>query len=349
MSRSWMFAVCVPFCAGCDDAPVDDVTQELQSRLWEPGLPGELIPALGAFSCDFTLDFTQVTEPLGAALERDRILMQRFAAEHTWPDDPGMFQKHIPILQTSETTALAGGRYLFQGRVQAAAYSEFVRDEYMYPAGVQFLDRPEFADPECRDWTVLGARRFAPIDTHTAVRTERFDTGRKNLGQEVKLAKALRARLGALAAEAEARGYAEVHLLHSLADHKVQLVYFHPRVLPVSPELPDVAAFGALVGAPPLDDGLESELSLERVFDVTHFVLNVWLPYEGGDQGAAALWPASPPLPEPFCGDGVCVPSRGEAAATCAADCSPTCGDAECDPGETVAACPSDCEIPLSP
>jgi hypothetical protein len=328
---------------------MDEVTEALVARLGDADVPGEVIPALGAFSCDFSLDFTQVTEPLGGALERDRVLMQRFAAEFTWPNDPGMFQKHIPLLQTSPTTALAGGRYLFQGRVQAAEYEQFVTEDFMYPDGVQFLDRPEFADAECRDWTVLGARRFTPLDTHTALRTERFDTGRTNLGQEVKLARALRDRLPALAAEAEARGYGELHLLHNLDDHKVQLVYFHPRVLPVDPTQPDVAAFGALVGAPVLDDALESDLSLTRVFDLTHFVLHVWLFYVTGDSGDAALWPNSPPFPEPLCGDAVCVPSRGEDGMSCAADCVATCGDAECDAGESISSCPSDCEVPLLP
>lgn len=140
-------------------------------------LPGERIAARGAFSCDFTLDFTAFTEPVGPVITRDRVLMQRFALEETNPDEPGMLQKHIPFFATSETTALAGGRYLFQGRRQAAQYERFVTERFEYPAGTQFLDRPEFRDPECRDWTVLSARRFSGLDTHTVLRTERFDTG----------------------------------------------------------------------------------------------------------------------------------------------------------------------------
>jgi hypothetical protein len=46
---------------------------------------------------------------------------------------------------------------------------------YAYRIGTQFLSRPEFADPECRDWAVIKAWSFAGIDEHVALRTERFD------------------------------------------------------------------------------------------------------------------------------------------------------------------------------
>ncbi|MEQ9079156.1 MAG: hypothetical protein RLP09_35185 [Sandaracinaceae bacterium] len=311
-------------------------------------LPGERIAARGAFSCDFTLDFTAFTEPVGPVITRDRVLMQRFALEHTNPDEPGMLQKHIPFFATSETTALAGGRYLFQGRRQAAQYERFVTERFEYPEGTQFLDRPEFRDPECRDWTVLSARRFSGLDTHTVLRTERFDTGLTRLRDEVRLARAILRQVPALTREAHARGYAELQVLHNLQDHEVQLVYMHPRVLPPSLEAPDGAAFGAIAGAPALGEPLVSALGIARVYDQSHSVLTIWQPYAPGDTGAPALWPNSPPFPAPSCGDGVCSLSRGEDAASCGADCGVDCGDLTCQPGESPQGCPTDCEVPLS-
>jgi hypothetical protein len=101
------------------------------------------LEALGAFSCDFGLDLALTAEPIGATIERDRILLQREALAETWPDDPGMLQKHIPFTPTSPSAGFAGGRYLFQGRLQAAIYADLIKRRFVYPAGVQFLSRPE--------------------------------------------------------------------------------------------------------------------------------------------------------------------------------------------------------------
>lgn len=329
-----------------DEASVQGELDELRAHAPKPSVGGQAIPAKGAFSCDFAIDFTQVTAPLGATIERDRVLSQRFVDEYTWPANPGMLQKHIPILQTSPTSAFAGGRYLFQGRLQAAIYELWITQLYAYPGNTQFLDRPEFGDPECRDWSVLSAWRFADLEDHTALRTERFDTGRTTIGGELWLAFELLQETPALLAEAEARGYSEVQLVQNFEDHKVQLVYFVSRVAPPDPELPDVAALGSIAADAPLGDGIADEAGLTRVFDRSSLVFNTWLPYASGDGGEAALWPNSPPLPAPFCGDGVCLPSRGEVS-DCPADCAPTCGDAICQAGEDTTLCPSDCALPF--
>jgi hypothetical protein len=311
--------------------------------------PGDEIPARGAFSCDFTFAFGQATEPPGAAIERDRILMQRFVLEFTNPDNPGMIQKHIPFLPISATTAFAGGRYLFQSRAQARKYEQFVTELYTYPAGTQFLSRPEFSDPECRDWSVIEAWNFEGIDSHVAFRTERFDTGRTLPSQEKVLKARLRLQTPRILHEARQRGYAEVHILHQPDDHKVQLAYFVSRMSDPSPSAPDAAALQKIATDSPLGDPLALALNLTRVFDRSTFVFNVWLPYEPGDQGDASLWPNSPPFPEGACGDNVCVPSQGEHALSCAADCTEQCGNGICDAGEAVDHCPSDCDIPLAP
>lgn len=305
---------------------------------------GRRLNSRGAFSCDFTIDFTKTSEPIGATIERDRIIFQRFAREYTVPNNPGMLQKHIPILQQTPTTAFAGGRYLFEGRIQAAQYAEFVTQRAMYPGTTQFLDRPEFSDAECRDWTTLLAWEFSPVGDETAFRTERFDTGRSSLVDELLLTAQLLAASPKLVAAARSRGFSQLHVLHNLVDHKVQLVYFASRQSPPHPEAPDVAAYGYLASQSPMGDLLN--LDLTAAFDRTTFVLNTWLPYAPGDSGEASRWPQSPPFPEPFCGDGVCVPSRGEVA-SCPADCTPNCGDGICQPEESMTTCPSDCEIPM--
>jgi hypothetical protein len=306
---------------------------------------GYPLPALGAFSCDFTSDLALSGNP-APTVERDRIWLQQGALElkPSWAADPGMLQKHIPIVQAGETTVFAGGRYLFTSRLQAARYENLILNEFMYPEGVNFLSRIEFSDPECRDWGVVIAWRFTELDTHTALRTERFDTGRTSLLQEAALRLALLLKAPKLLSEAKARGLGEIHILHNAEDHKVQIVYFQPRLIP---DNPDGAAFGKLLGEAPFGDLLQ-ELNLTPVFDRTAFVFTVWLPYEEGDSGEAALWPNSPPLPIPYCGDGVCVPNRGEDGSSCAADCSADCGDGICEElEESKEDCPVDCSWEL--
>ncbi|HKX12053.1 MAG TPA: hypothetical protein VJP40_02785 [bacterium] len=306
---------------------------------------GYPLPALGAFSCDFTVDLAVSGNP-APTVERDRIWLQQGALElkPSWAPDPGMLQKHIPIIQAGETTVFAGGRYLFTSRLQAARYEDLILNDYTYPEGVNFLSRTEFSDSECRDWGVVIAWRFTELNTHTAMRTERFDTGRTTLLQEATLRLALLLKAPEILAEAKARGLGEVHILHNAEDHKVQIVYFQPRLIP---DNPDGAALGKLLSEAPFGDFLQG-LNLTPVFDRTAFVFNVWLPYEEGDTGEAALWPNSPPLPGPYCGDGVCVPSHGENGANCAADCAPGCGNGSCEePEESKDDCPVDCSWEL--
>jgi hypothetical protein len=71
----------------------------------------------------------------------------------------------------------------------------------------------------------------------------------------------------------------------------------------------------------------------------------VWHPFVLGDHGIASDWPHSPPLPKPYCGDGVCEVSRGESASTCAVDCPVKCGNGKCNAGENTKNCPGDCRL----
>ncbi|MBN21181.1 MAG: hypothetical protein CL678_07825 [Bdellovibrionaceae bacterium] len=307
---------------------------------------GTRINARGAFSCDFQIDLTQQSEPIGAEIERDRIFSQRFVKDYTSPSHPGMLQKHIPIIQDSPTTGFSGGRYLFQSRRQAKKYEQFIKELFVYPANVPFLSRPTFLNPECRDWGVVRAWNFQELESHVALRTERFDTGKTTLAEELILRQKLKRRASSIIQEALNRNYAEIQILHNMQDHKVQLVYFISRRSGPDPQQPDGLAFQELASASPIGSSIES-LGLTRVFDLTSFVLTIWLPYESGDQGEAALWPNSPPFPAPACGDNVCIPSQGENYSSCPADCSASCGNGICETGETLTTCPSDCEIPI--
>jgi hypothetical protein len=302
---------------------------------------GEMIDAKGAFSCDLVLDLAIAGNP-GPLLERDRIWMQQEAEalKPIWAEGPGMLQKHNAGLPAGPTLFAGGSRYLFNSRLLAARYETFVLEEFEYPAGVLFTERPEFSSIACNDWGVVAAWRFLPVETETALRTERYETGLQSAGEELVLRLILGWLAPGIVAEGEERGYAEVQVLHSAKDHQVQIVYAQPRTGPTSP---DEAALGRLLSDPPLGGTLVG-LGLTPTLDTAQLILNTWLPYASGDSGAPALWPNSPPFPAPFCGDGVCIPSRGETASTCAADCAAGCGDGTCTPlTESQSDCPVDC------
>lgn len=283
----------------------------------------------GAFTCDLTLpgDLMAAPEPPGGVLERDRMLMAR---------QPGMLRKHVPLaIDFTTGHLLSGGRYLFQTEEEAQAYKAFV--EAFAIDGQLFLERPEFLDHDCHAWSVVAARDFADIRTSQVVlRTERWSVPADNQRQ------LLKARWPAIRAEAGARGMTSVWLLYNKQQGQVALVYFVNRLVPKDPTSPDFVTLFALEGSPPLGD-LLNDLGYPKVFDRTHWSWTIWFPFLAGDRGEPSLWPHSPPLPEPFAGDGVCEPSRGETHDTAPSDCGPTCGDGVCQAGETVLACPSDC------
>ena len=88
--------------AGCAVDVVESHAQAIESS-------GHRIEALGAFSCDFDIDLSLMTESLGATIERDRIFLQRQTRDETLPASPGMFQKHIPFTPTGPASGFAGG------------------------------------------------------------------------------------------------------------------------------------------------------------------------------------------------------------------------------------------------
>ncbi len=318
-----------------DDVIDDEASVGEASSAIEVGGIGK-INAQGAFTCDFSL-LGDAFGPadIAPALERDRMIMSDFA--------DGMFHKHLPLaLDFAHTTngqpdIFSGGRYLFKEASQARDYRKFVTEEFELD-GVQFLDRPYFYGAECYDWKVVGARNFSELPTQVLVRVERFE-----LSGPYAIAK-VKSTWPAIREAAENAGMASVWLLYNDHEDLASVVYTHDRIVPYDPTTPDFASLGFLAGAPPLGAELEAE-GFTRIFDRTHWVLTIWLPFEKGDQGEPSLWPHSPPFGLPFCGDAVCEVSRGESAASCAADCVASCGNGNCQPwkGENDLNCPGDC------
>jgi hypothetical protein len=291
------------------------------------------ISAQGAFTCDLTLPGSVLgdptLEPVAATLERDRMLMAR---------RPGMLRKHIPLrIDPASGNLQSGGRYLFDTAAHARDYLRFV--ERFAIDGVTFLERPIFLDHDCHAWTTIGARDFADVHTTQVVlRTERWKVPARSQ-REI-----LAHRWSGIRQAARARGLTSVWLLYNDDERLASLVYFADRRAPKDPNVPDVAALGALEAAPPLGD-LLNDLPYEKVLDRTQFSWTIWFPFLAGDRGEPSLWPHSPPLPEPFRGDGVCQVSRGETHANTPADCGPRCGDGICQLGETIHSCPGDCGL----
>ena len=342
------FSAVVPFlsafalvgCGGGDIDDVDDIDVDADVAVGEASAEinngvGK-INAEGGFTCDFSiLGDAFGPADIAPALERDRMIMSDFAN--------GMFHKKLPLaLDFAHTTngqpdIFSGGRYLFKTAHQAERYGKFVKEEFELD-GYQFLDRPYFYGDECYDWKVAGARNITALDTQVVLRTERFHLSGPKAIKKVKDS------WPAIRDAAEAAGMASIWLLYNEDEDLASVVYTHDRIVPYDPTTPDFASLGFLEAQPPLGATLEAK-GFSRVFDRTHWVLTVWLPFEKGDQGEPSLWPHSPPFGLPFCGDQVCEVSRGESAASCSADCVASCGNGNCQPnkGENDLNCPGDC------
>ena len=332
--RFGIFALVVPLllpaCAVEDD-DLDPLPTEFRGADHDDDDDLEPLDAKGGFSCDFEFDSAIPLDQVPAILERDRMHMA---------DQDGHITKRIPLNMDPVTgQVFGGGRYLFEKRKDARKYKKWVTKDYELD-GVQLLDRPEFLATDCHVWRNIAAYDFTDDPAaHVVMRTERWEVpGHANVKPFLK------ALAPFVAEQAEAAGLTSIWMFYDKKDRLVELVYYGGRVAPPPPGAPDLASLGALASMPTLG-GVFDALCWHRVLDRTSFVFTTWFPFELGDQGEAALFPNSPPFPGPFCGDGVCVPSRGEEHGSCPADCSPDCGDGYCDIDEDEFACPSDCRL----
>jgi len=295
----------------------------------------ERIHARGGFSCDFGIAADTPMELIAPTIERDRMYLA---------EKPGLVEgKHLPLSIDFETGAMfSGGRYLFDSRANAADYESFVTDGFVLD-GVQFLERPDIVDPSCRDWINIGAFELGDIGSdHILMRTERW-----HIPYHGNFRWFLRfLAMPSVLLQSVDQGLTGVWMLYNREEQLVEIVQISDRVAPLPPGQLDVPSFLALQSSPTLGQ-LFDDIGFERDLSRTHFILSIWFPFILGDQGEPSIWPNSPPLPEPFCGDGVCQPSRGEDGAGCVPDCPINCGDAVCQPaqGEGTDNCPGDCRL----
>jgi len=324
-------ALVLPACAESvgDDADVDfrwgghhcdDIEQE------------GLIDADAGFSCDFGIDPNFPPELIAPTIERDRMYMA---------EKPGLVEgKHLPLAIDFESGAFfSGGRYLFDTKVHAKKYAEFVTEDYVLD-GFQFLERPGVLDPECYTWQTIAAYELGDIEAdHIIMRTERYAV--TSHGNQKHFLESI---VPDLLEQATEQGLTGLWLQYNKQEKLVQVVEIAPRVVEPAPGELDVVSFFALATAPSFGEEFEDR-GWTKVLDRTHFVLSIWFPFVLGDQGEPSIWPNSPPLPEPYCTDGVCEVSRGENDVTCPFDCPVDCGDAVCQPGEDTHNCPGDCRL----
>lgn len=289
------------------------------------------IKAKGAFTCDFALPGDFPFSQVAPVIERDRMYMA---------ERPGMQRKQIPMrIDFSNGNLLTGGRYLFDTEQDAAKYRSWVENDFVLD-GTHFFERPYFLNPDCRSWGVVGAHNIKDIQQQIIMRTERWSVPR---GSQMHL---LKQSWPLILQEAEERGLTGVWLLYNEREQLAQLVYFADRVVAQNPSVFDFASLAALEFSAPLGSVFDTQPDWIRTFDRTQWVLTVWFPFELGDQGQASLWPNSPPLPEPYPGDGVCEVSRGENSVNAPGDCAPTAGNGVCDAGENTQNTPGDCRLP---
>ncbi|HVQ38583.1 MAG TPA: hypothetical protein VMS31_13690 [Pyrinomonadaceae bacterium] len=289
------------------------------------------ISAKGCFTCDFGLPSNFPLGQVAAVIERDRMYM----AERR-----GMQRKQLPMRVDGQTGNLfSGGRYLFDTKSDAVRYKDWVENDFILD-GTLFLDRPYFLSPECHAWQVIGAQNLKELNQQVIMRTERWRVPPANQKE------ALKQKWSQLLTAATQKGLAGVWLTYNKEEQLAQIVYFADRIVPPDPYVPDFVSLGALESAAPLGAIFNNQSGWTKTFDRTQWVLTVWFPFVLGDQGQPSLWPNSPPLPEPYAGDGVCEVSRGENFTNAPSDCAPTSGNGVCDPGENSQNTPGDCRLP---
>jgi hypothetical protein len=232
------------------------------------------IDAAGAFTGDFGISADAPTDQIPGDIERDRaIMVQR----------PGLRQKHLPIhVDSASGRVFAGGRYLFDTYEDAEAYRRWVTEEFAVD-GVPFPERSYFVEPRFFAWRVIGAHDYAPLETHTGIRLQRWSL-RPEVTRQV-----LAGAWAGIRETAAVAGLASAWLLHGPERREAALVTITRRTASAEATREQ----GERRMSTPLDS-----LAVEKPFDRSDLVWTLWMPRAGEGQ-PHSLWPNSPPLPAP--------------------------------------------------
>ena len=134
------------------------------------GIEDATSEATAVFSDAFQVAGDSVGPQVPEMIEADRVLMA---------SRPGMLRKLLP-LRVDAAGVTSGGVYLFDTFENAAAYGEWVAEEFILDVGwgdINFLDRPIFIEATSQVWNLIGAEDFADVRTSQDVmRFERWHT-----------------------------------------------------------------------------------------------------------------------------------------------------------------------------
>ena len=251
------------------------------------GIEDATSEATAVFSDAFQVAGDSVGPQVPEMIEADRVLMA---------SRPGMLRKLLP-LRIDAAGVTSGGVYLFDTYENAAAYGEWVAEEFILDVGwgdINFLDRPIFIEATSQVWNLIGAEDFADVRTSQDVmRFERWHTIEPVDMDD------LRAGWPEVRERAEDAGLTSVYLMYAPDRFHPQLGLVTVAANPISPPTGDAERdLAQLASQPSLGDVIGKGPGATKVFDRTSWVYEVWFPIEeGNDHEGSTVWPNSPPLP----------------------------------------------------
>jgi hypothetical protein len=244
------------------------------------------IDAKGAFTAEIDLPPGLKPGELNTRAEVDRPHLV---------DQPGMRHKYLPLRHDPATGALSsGGRYLFRHYEDATRYRDFLEAKVFPGEPTKFWKRPFFSNVDRFAWRVAGAHDLAPIATHELNRFERYSVPDAQF--EARLPELFPAFLEA----ARRLDLAHVSLMFQPEHQLVGVLTAAARDIRYAPGFDSMRHS---IDGLPLRGSVAAarltQLGARKVFDLTSLNLAVWLPLSAQAGGLPAIWPNSPPIPQP--------------------------------------------------